>query len=362
MADESNWQWFRYDVDASRWLDWHRQYIQKLAAQDWLDSVAMTQILIQSITSNSIVIDRLLCFIGFDELTPLQQQLQSWLVKNNHWQGGSVQDHSPGSVTMLAAGDPLSETQQAVVWARDQFENHWQEGDMPIGIIVPRLEQYRVDIERILREVFYPQDNLKTLIDQSLHTQGLREDTVFNISLGRSLGQEPVIATCLRVLQLCRRSFHYEDFSRVLRSPFIVDAEKQRASRSMLDYQLRRKVTVNSHLQLLISSIHSDEADHIRQLLADLLAMQQGWKGKASARTWADRFQRCLNLFGLFGPDCNDTAACQPGYQYQVMRSLDEVWLAFSPIGAGTGTDGSGTSIEHIRANGGKPGFSTGCR
>ena len=67
---------------------------------------------------------------------------------------------------------------------------------------MPRLEQNRLQVERVFRQVFYPEDGLQTLKEQSLHTQGNREDSVFNISLGYSLKQEPVIGTALKVLAI----------------------------------------------------------------------------------------------------------------------------------------------------------------
>jgi len=328
LSEESNRQWFVYDADASRWLDWNQQYVQVLAENNWLDAPAVTQTLIHQITNNKEQITNPQCFIGFDALTPLQQQLQAWLESEGLWVTPPTEDRPAGNAELLAAEDPTQEIELAANWARDQFENHWQEVDDPIGLIVPKLERSREQIERTFREVFYPKDGLSTLEDALLHTQGIREDSIFNISLGYSLKQEPSIATALKILSLCRRNFAYEDFSQVLRSPFIVNAEEQRSPRSALDNYLRRKASADASLNGVLASFPTDEANEFQQLLSELSTLKQGWQHKASAQTWVDCFQQCLSLFGVLKSDDQ----YQTTYQYQVMQSLDEVWFEFSRI------------------------------
>jgi len=328
LSDESNRQWFVYDVDASRWLDWHQQYTQSLAENNWLDGPTVTQKLIQQIINNQEVTASSSCFVGFDALTPLQQQLQAWLVEKGLWIEPPTEDKPVGNVALLDTDNPKQEIQQAAHWARQQFENHWQEGGTPIGVVVPKLERNREQIERTFREVFYPEDGLITLTEQALHTQGIRENSVFNISLGYSLKQEPVIVTVLKILSLCRRSFRYEDFSHVLRSSFIKDASEQQAVRSSLDNRLRQKAAAEISLHSLLASFPEDHGTDIDALLTELSTLKQNWHHRTSAQQWVTNFQQCLSLFGLFTVDDQ----FQTSYQHQVMQSLDEVWFEFSRL------------------------------
>ena len=184
LSDEAHRQWFVYDIDASKWLDWQQQYTQMLSDKKWLDGSAVTQKLIEQIINNQIDMTHSSCFAGFDEMTPLQQQLQVWMVEKGIWVSLPAEDKSAGNAALLTADNPAEEIVQAAHWARNQFENHWKDGDAPVGIIVPKLEQNRQHIERVLREVFYPEDGLSSLKAQPYHTQGIREDSVFNISPG----------------------------------------------------------------------------------------------------------------------------------------------------------------------------------
>ena len=274
LQDENIRQWFVYDVDASQWLHWHARYLQRLVDHQWLDLPAITQTVIRSIADNAQPVDRPLCMAGFDALTPLQLQLQQWLIEHDYWiDAPQEQAGSDGHAVLLPADDPSAELLQAANWARQQFEHQWQEGDPPIGIIVPRLEQNRLQIERVFRQVFYPEDGLQTLHEQSLHTQGNREDSVFNISLGYSLKQEPVIGAALKLLALCRRTFSYEDFSQVLRSPFIINAREQQSARSLLDNRLRQKLSAEISLNGVIAAMPTEQVHEFQALLEQLAAM-----------------------------------------------------------------------------------------
>ena len=328
LQDDNLRQWFVYDMDASQWLSWHQRYEQQLQASNWLDVPAMTRLLVHAMREQQHTLSQPVCLYGFDRLTPLQQQLQQWLTV----QGQSVvlaETHRPTArAGLLAVDNPMQEIEQAAAWARQQFEQHWQEGEAPIGVIVPNLQQDRLEIERVFREVFYPEDGLATLNDETLHTQGIRSDSVVNISLGYSLRHEPLIATALNLLSLCRHTFSYETFSQVLRSPFIAGAHEQRSVRSLLDHELRQQVSAEPGLRSLLASMPSDPQHEFHAYLNQLAQLKEGWSHKASPQTWVTRLQQCLSVFGLF----NAGHQARSPYQYQVMQSMDEVWFEFSRL------------------------------
>ena len=137
-----------------------------------------------------------------------------------------------------------------------------------------------------------------------------------------------MIATALKILSLCRRTFSYEDFSQVLRSPFIKHAKEQSATRSSLDNILRRKASADVSLHGVLASMPTEPENAFHQLLTDLSAIKQNWHHKTSAQQWVTNFQQCLNLFGVLSADDE----YQTPYQYQVMQSLDEVWFEFSRL------------------------------
>ena len=199
---------------------------------------------------------------------------------------------------------------------------------IPIVVIVPGLQQQRQQIERVFRDIFYPEDGLATLENEPLHTQGIRADSVINISLGYSLRHEPLVATALNVLSLCRQSFSYEIFSQVLRSPFIAEAHEQRAARSLLDHELRQRVSAEPGLSSLLANMPVNPAHEFHTCIGGLAELIDGWTHKASPQTWVTRLQQCLSVFGLFNADHQASSS----YEYQVMQSMDDVWFEFSRL------------------------------
>lgn len=324
LDSEQALQWFVYDRDASRWLEWNHQYIRKLEKNNWLDEPALAVRMIEAIRDQEHDIPTPLCFAGFDVLTPLQERLREWLEEQSLWITSSGPTRKHTHALRHTCRDADHEIGQAAYWARQQLEESWSAGDEPIGIIVLGLEQQRDRIERIFREAFYPEDGYSITASDRFHGQGIREGSIFNISLGSPLSHEPSIAAALDILTLCRHRFEFETFSRVLRSDHIKGAAEYASERSLVDVRLRQYASAETSLKDVLASLPEacprDFADKL-QRLADLL---REWKGRVSASVWVERFQRCLHIFGWPGE------SIWSDYRYQVQKGLDEVWFEFA--------------------------------
>lgn len=317
-------QWFVYDADASRWLDWHQQYIAYLQRNEWLDMQhAVVQLTTQILQDELPLKSEHLTFAGFDGYTSQQQQLKAHFIQTGLYCELVDAGQPADTVYRVACKDRDAEFRQAARWAREQYEAGYESTRAPIGIIVPQLQRYRDEVERHLRDVFYPCDVMEDA-DDSLHTQGIRQNSIFNISLGHALIHQPVIRTALNILNLCRHRFDYDLFSAVIRSAYITGAERRVSQRSALDFGLRRRVGVNTGLQQLIAHMGANEYAEERQLLQQLETLKKGWHGAACASQWVARFQSALALFAWPG------AAPVDNHQYQIHQALENLWLEFA--------------------------------
>ncbi len=324
LGDDDKRQWFVYDNDASRWLDWYQQYIKRLQENHWVDAYDVVLELIELIINNELNIESdSLTFIGFDHFTVQQKQLKDWLNNQLVYRDINEELEQTSNVHRIAASDQQSEFRQAAYWARQQYELRQESDTAPIGIIVPQLEQYRDEIERHLRDVFYPCDVLENP-DDSLHTQGIRQNSIFNISMGYSLAHQAVMRTALNILTLCRYRFSYDTFSAVLRSPFIDQSQERASIRSLLDMQMRQRLGVDTGLRQLMQHIDQDAYADEYLLIHKLDELKDSWKGAANASQWVERFQACLSLFGWPATEHSNS------HQQQILRSLDDLWLEFS--------------------------------
>ena len=347
-------QWFETDADAARWLQWHKRYDRALRDQRWLDEAAMVARLVDAFAGGDAAAPaRRICLVGFDELTPLQETLRRWLQSQDLWLEPPAAAAPVADISIRPCADGEDEIRQAARWARARFESHWQEGDAPVGVVVPRLEQRRDCIERVFGRVFYPADGVGGggADEMVFHGHGQRLQSVFNLSMGRALRHEPMVAAALDILSLTRRRFLHESLSRAMRSPFIRGAAEHGAGRSLLDKRLRRRAAVEAGLSGLLAAMARQPCGGFDRMLRRLDAMRGGWRGedagnggKAGAYEWVRRFQQALSVFGWPGdgaPDGKDSQTPRGrqwrSYRRQVMDSLDAAWLEFARADAVAG-------------------------
>ncbi len=324
LDDEQALQWFVYDHDASRWLEWHRRYIRRLKENDWLDEPALAVAMIDAAWNGEYDISVPLCLVGFDALTPLQGQLRKWLAERSLWIELPAPTENRTRPLQQACLDTSHEMRQAAYWARQQLEKPWNAGDDPIGIVVPGLERQRDRIERVFRDVFYPEDRYSITAVDRFRSQGIRDNAVFNISLGYPLSREPVIAAALDILALCRHQFEFEIFSRVLRSDYVAGATEYASERSLLDMRLRRYVSAEISLKDILAGLPETCRADFSVKLQQLYKQLGKWRGRASTSAWVERFQQCLDIFGWPGKGTHNDGL------YQAQKGLDDVWFEFA--------------------------------
>src|SRR4029077_13945846 len=118
---------------------------------------------------------------------------------------------------------------RAACWARARLE----EGRLRIGVVVPELEIRRREVARVFSRVMRPGFQVPGAAPAALP---------FNISIGIPLVQYPLVALALSLLEFSQREIPFDEASRLIRSPFLADAEREAAERAKLDVKLRRRL------------------------------------------------------------------------------------------------------------------------
>lgn len=203
----------------------------------------------------------------FDELTPLQCKFQTALGTTLHHYDLATQTHSPKK---YAALDPQDEWLHMIQWIHQRLA----EKDTQIGIVVPNLHEEAPRLKRFL-------------------LQHLPADS-FNLSLGTSLAQFPLIAHALLLLKLNLEWITQDEILALLHSPFIEGAqlEFEQRSESMLYPELLKeeRCTFEHFLKTLNDSI-------LKEKLSQLLPYPQN----ASASSWCTYFKTRLQTLGFPG-------------------------------------------------------------
>jgi probable DNA repair protein len=219
---------------------WRGQYLNELKRLGFIDSPRLGRKLAAMIASmddeSKECIDKLpkeIILAGFDELLPttvlLMEALRQKGVEVDFYPAplsivklADKKSSSPSGVLdkLLGFTDVQTEVIQAARWVREVYKP-----GIRIGIIVPELDAYRAMIEREFRAELTPGAVLISGVSAEI-------EGVFNISLGTSLMEEPLVRAAIEVLAL---SVELKEHGRVsvkrlfklLDTPFLISREER---------------------------------------------------------------------------------------------------------------------------------------
>lgn len=266
-----------YSTDTAAFYTWLQVYLQWLQDNDYIDSDLMLDQLIAHAAEYANKLPREICLLGFDELTPQDQQLFAELSANGITITYEKMTQPGAKLALHSYADTACELTAAAHWAHDMLQQH---PTHIIGIVVPELEQKRRDVERIFANLI-PANHI-------------------NISAPLSLASYALIDSALLLLQLAKPIINYADFSIILRSPYIAGAEIEIDLRARLDRELRERVEAKVSWQTLAKFLTSSNSS----LLAIINQMQSLVTSVAEQRSpaaWLMLFNKILATWGWPG-------------------------------------------------------------
>ena len=218
--------------DTAKFRDWAHDFERRANKNNWLPAARREQWLAENLplTIREVWLD------GFDETTPAQRTL---INKLNHRVYQSA-TRPAGNIQRTHYADSTAEIHAAARWARTLLERGEAKS---IGIVVQKLADLRPSVEAIFED-----------------TLGA---PLFNISLGRPLTEWPIIADALLLLRWLARPLDIGSAGVLLRSPFLKDAEAERAARAQYDVTLRANNVLELSPQgppLLAEALHQAQA------------------------------------------------------------------------------------------------------
>lgn len=205
----------RHLLDAGineQFAQWIHEFQQHLSAMDSITPEHSYHIIGNAFDEGIIPQEDTIYLLGFDDISPLlKEQLDKASPKIEPLPGPS---YSPKSIQRLSFDNADLEMQSAAQWARRLLEddNEKQQG-IRIGIIVPNLGQCRKRIELAFSSEFEA---------HSFSPNTERYTLPFNLSAGTPLGDTPLIASSLQLLQLqnSKQEWNVEFLVHCLLSPF----------------------------------------------------------------------------------------------------------------------------------------------
>ncbi|QMT61028.1 PD-(D/E)XK nuclease family protein [Legionella sp. PC997] len=259
---------FYYTTQTQQFQKWWQLFDKQLKE---LHLITEYHLIPYLLNANSSFFSQDMVWVCFDDFTPQQILLQEHLDKKGFRQYQYDLEEKLSTTAVFAAKDSKEEYQQLMSWLHLKI----QEGNQRIGVVVPNLERESPSLQRMLTHHFEP--------------------TSFNISLGQSLSDFPLVAHALCWLRLdAHLSSHQANL--LLQSPYLGGSKEEFIARS--EYLQEGGLLANHSLPLssLIKDLHRSSPH-----LADLLDNLTPYPPEAPVEEWINLFQKRLNTLGFPG-------------------------------------------------------------
>ncbi|MFA7480107.1 MAG: PD-(D/E)XK nuclease family protein [Vulcanimicrobiota bacterium] len=280
-------------------MGWAEAFQATCRERGWLPACRLESELVKVITNDRLpptALPKSIRFLGFAEWTPAARSLLQALESKGvevvlaDPPGASEQNWS-----VLPCAHQEDEIRSAGRWLREQLESN-QKMELRVGLVLPDLASRRLEVHRLLTEVFQP----SRLSDP-------RSDLppICDFSMGLPLARFPLVADALELLNWSDKPRQLARW-KILLSPFLGAAEKEFDSRALLFAKLqsdgRYLVGVGRILQLAQAE---EEKPYRSPALFQRLKAAQAEIEKAPHKqlpsAWAGHFSDLLESLGWPG-------------------------------------------------------------
>lgn len=217
------------DQEILAFINWSDEFEQICHQKNFLSPSRLTDYISESLHLLAHVLPDNIIFAGFLEFNPVQEKLLRVFEQARISLMILVQSPTRTEPECIACKDFKNESLTTAYWALNQTLSNPQDR---IGIVVPDLQSRRSKITKIFDHVFHPETLTMTTEPQK---------RAYNVSLGKPLGQSPMVRTALIFLDLLKQKrLEIHDLEIILFSPFIKGHEQEFSARTALDLRLRK--------------------------------------------------------------------------------------------------------------------------
>lgn len=211
-------------------------------------------------------------WVCFDDFNPQQQSLQAHLTAQGLTQYSFDLPDNASQPSVLEACDNQAETQQLMHWLQQRL----QLGEKRIGVVVPDLQTQARRFQRVLQNHFDP--------------------SLFNISLGQSLSEFPLVAHALCLLTLDTKQLSAQDAMLLLQSPYLGMAKGEFLARSQ--YLQEANLLQEQTIPL---AVFIQDLSQMAPELSTRLNLLCTYPDQASPEEWINLLIERLNALGFPG-------------------------------------------------------------
>lgn len=285
-------------LDYQAFGEWSQEFEKRVRGNGWLDRVGLADFVAKGILHKEIPVPKWGVLAGFDDYTPQELDLFKALDSAGchlvvlHFPGHESQAYRLGCV------DAQEEMRQAALWAKRALQ---EKPGTRVGVIVSDLAGKKDELTRVFQKILHPEQ--ATLVRAA-------RSRVFNVSLGQSLSEYPVVRAGLSSLRLCFDPMPFPLVSQFLRSSFFKGGEWEAEGRCRVENRLR-KSRERFVTQRFLLKLMQPEPDHQGDTAAFCPELRTGFEKfvdlsstcplRQSLAGWAQTFNNLLQVLGWPG-------------------------------------------------------------
>jgi len=224
------WKEIEYsqDIEIKSFSRWAGLFSKKCVEQGFLTNSELTGFMTQALEKALITFPETLILAGFLEFDPVQDDFLTIMAKSNARICFLNSGLPEGQAVKADFNEFKEEFTAAARWSLNLVQNN---PEARVGIAVPGLKTHRSMLIRIFDHVFHPETILN--FEEP-------EKRIFNVSLGRPLGDYSLVRSALVFLDFIRQEkWNIRDLGIILGSPFIAGGREEFPSRAALEEKIR---------------------------------------------------------------------------------------------------------------------------
>lgn len=316
---------FQASAETRSFYEWAQTYRELCDENGWTDSARLPDAVQNVLRAGGAMQGRIVLY-GFDEFTPQQCRLHEALkAVGMEIAELGASDESwpvPTDARCFGAADAKEELTSAARWARAKLQ---ASPEARIGVVVPRLSELRPAAEQIFTAVLHP---------ESLLIANATAPRAFEISLGQSLAEYPVIAAALTAVRLAVDAVPTHDAMLLIRSPYLGSSGAEVSQRARFDVHLRGVSGPEMTLARLTDALASEQTPvkcpALKWHLGKVSGLTEKLRGPLRPSEWADRIGELLQALGWPGDD--DRGRALNSAEYQTVQAWWEMLAEFARL------------------------------
>jgi ATP-dependent helicase/nuclease subunit B len=243
------------DVESFR--QWAREFEHRCRQEGWLSRAKLPLVLQEAVLAGQVEATARLLLIGFDRVTPAQQQLiEAFRDRGYDVQLVESSEVSASETTLLVeAIDKRDEIATCALWIKQELATR---DAARFAVVVPNVSTVRPEIERVFREILAPQTVAIGEHDKPLP---------FEFSLGVPLADVPMARSALLLLRWMKEALSLEQLSWLLLSGFLHQQQDELLPIAEFDVKFRRQAMRQPEQDLETFLYSANPPDNLRRSL-----------------------------------------------------------------------------------------------